>query len=223
MDDPNITMEEYIRLEEVKAQRHDRTFNWQTSRFGKVKYYKDEDDYFTDFETEFPAVVFDNTLTSDIALPCEPTVSPPNENKIDFRISLDESDNEDYTIIFDENSFSYKIIYVNDLKKDSKNYEIPKPSSSEPTIDYLDDLDYFNNFENKFPAIVYNDGLTSKPDIEIEPPVSSEHVSKSETSLSEYDEEEQNVLHFSNSFPLDKIFPNNPKMIKDSDDDIDIT
>ncbi|GKD90883.1 hypothetical protein Tco_1366390, partial [Tanacetum coccineum] len=43
-----------------------------------------------------------------------------------------------------------------------------------------------------------------------------------ETSLSEYDEEEQNVLHFSNSFPLDEIFPNNPKTIKDSDDDIDI-
>ncbi|GJZ59800.1 hypothetical protein Tco_0615616 [Tanacetum coccineum] len=44
------------------------------------------------------------------------------------------------------------------------------PSSSEPTVDYLDDLDYFNDFENEFPAIVYNDGLTSKPDLEIEPP-----------------------------------------------------
>ncbi|GKF82518.1 hypothetical protein Tco_0244174, partial [Tanacetum coccineum] len=73
MDDPNITMEEYIRLEEVKAQRHGRTFNWQTATFGKVKYYEDEDDCFTDFETEFPAKVFDNTLTFDIALPCEPT------------------------------------------------------------------------------------------------------------------------------------------------------
>ncbi|GJS99330.1 hypothetical protein Tco_0820500 [Tanacetum coccineum] len=163
MDDPNITMEEYIRLEEVEAQRHGRTFNWQTARFGKVKYY--EDDYFTDFETKFPAIVFDNTLTSDTALPCEPTLCPPNENTIDFRISLDESDDEDYTVIFDENSFSYKIISVNDLKKDSENYEILKPSSSEPTVDYLDDLDYFNNFENEFPTIFYNDGLTSKPAI----------------------------------------------------------
>ncbi|GJW31213.1 hypothetical protein Tco_0051245 [Tanacetum coccineum] len=187
MDDPNVTMEEYIRLEEEKAQRHGQTFNWQTATFRKVKYYEDNDDCFTDFETEFPAIVFDNTLTSDIALPCEPTVSPPNENKIDFRISLDESDDEDYT----------------------------------PMVDYLDDLDYFNDFENEFPAIVYNDGLTSKSDLEIEPPVSSEHVSKSETSLSKYDEEEQNVLHFSNSFPLDEIFPNDPKTIKDSDDDID--
>ncbi|GJY15389.1 hypothetical protein Tco_0385811 [Tanacetum coccineum] len=98
MDDPNITMEEYIRLEEEKAQRHGRTFNWQTATFRKVKYYEDEDDCFPDFETEFLTIIFDNTLKSDTALPCEPTVSPPNENKIDFRISLDESDDEDYTI-----------------------------------------------------------------------------------------------------------------------------
>ncbi|GJY16143.1 hypothetical protein Tco_0386565 [Tanacetum coccineum] len=222
MDDPNIIMEEYIRLEEVKAQRHGRTFNWKTARFRKVKYYEDEDDYFTDFETEFPAIVFDNTLTSDTALPCEPTISPPNENKIDYRLSLDKSDDEDYTVIFNEYLFSYKIISINDLKKDSENYEILKPSSSEPTFDYLDDLDYFNNFENEFPAIVYNDVLTSKPDLEIEPHVSSEHIDKFETSLSEYDEEKQSTLHFSNSFPLDEIFPNDPKTIEDSDDDIDI-
>ncbi|GJY11869.1 hypothetical protein Tco_0381178 [Tanacetum coccineum] len=84
-----------------------------------------------------------------IALLCAPTVIPPNKNKIDFRISLDESDDEDYT--------------------DSENDEILKPSSSKPTVDYLDDLDYFDDFENEFPAIVYNDGLTSKPDLEIEP------------------------------------------------------
>ncbi|GJR50958.1 retrovirus-related pol polyprotein from transposon TNT 1-94 [Tanacetum coccineum] len=98
-DDLNITLEEYIRLEEEKAQRHGRTFNWQTATFGKVKYYRDEDDCFTDVEIEFPTIVFDNTLTSDTTLPCEPKVSPPNENKIDFRISLDESDDEDYTVI----------------------------------------------------------------------------------------------------------------------------
>ncbi|GJV60644.1 hypothetical protein Tco_1466744 [Tanacetum coccineum] len=171
-------MEEYIRLEEEKAQRHGRTFNWQTATFWKVKYYEDEDDCFTDFETEFPAIVFDNTLTSDIALPCEPTVSPPNEKKIDFRISLDESDDEDYTVIFDENSFSYKIISVNDLKTDSENDNGKNnmPSSPKPTVNYLDDLDCFNDFENEFPAIVYNDGLTSKSDLLIEPPSSSQHI-----------------------------------------------
>ncbi|GKA64523.1 hypothetical protein Tco_0764230 [Tanacetum coccineum] len=92
MDDPNITMEEYIRLEEEKARRRGRTFNWQTATFEKLENYKDEDDYFIDFETEFPAIVFDNTL-----LQSEPTVCPPNKNMIDFRISLDESDDKDYT------------------------------------------------------------------------------------------------------------------------------
>ncbi|GJY08428.1 hypothetical protein Tco_0375482, partial [Tanacetum coccineum] len=64
MDDSNITMEEYIRLEEEKARRHGRTFNWQTAMFEKLKNYEDEDDCFIDFETEFSAIVFDNTLTA---------------------------------------------------------------------------------------------------------------------------------------------------------------
>ncbi|GKC01792.1 hypothetical protein Tco_0987928 [Tanacetum coccineum] len=61
MDDPNITMEEYIRLEEEKTRRR--------------------------------AIVFNDTLTSE-ALLCEPTVSSLND-EIDFRISFDESDDED--------------------------------------------------------------------------------------------------------------------------------
>ncbi|GKA47530.1 hypothetical protein Tco_0740413 [Tanacetum coccineum] len=184
MDDPNITMEEYIRHEEEKAQRHGRTFNWQTATFRKVKYYEDEDDCFTNFKTEFTAIVFDNT--SDTALLCEPTI---------------------------------------DLKTDSENDNGKNnmPSSPKPMVGYLDDLDCFNDFENEFPPIVYNDGLTSKSDLLIEPPVSSQHIDKFETSLSEYDEEEQNVLHFGDSFPLDVIFPDNLKTIKDSDDNIDIT
>ncbi|GKD70308.1 hypothetical protein Tco_1324398, partial [Tanacetum coccineum] len=93
MDDPNITMEEYIRLEEEKARRHSRTFNWQTATFGKIENYEDEDDCFIDFETEISAIVFDK-LT---AIPSKPTVCPPNENEIVFRISLDESNDEDYT------------------------------------------------------------------------------------------------------------------------------
>ncbi|GJZ24753.1 hypothetical protein Tco_0562212, partial [Tanacetum coccineum] len=49
-------------------------------------------------ETEFPAIVFNDTLTSKATLSCEPTVSSLNDNEIDFRISFDESDDEDYTI-----------------------------------------------------------------------------------------------------------------------------
>ncbi|GKA28242.1 hypothetical protein Tco_0714410 [Tanacetum coccineum] len=174
MDDPNITMKEYIRLEEEKAQRHGRTFNWQTATYGKMEYYEDEDDNFMNFETEYPAIVFDDTLTSDAALSCEPTVSPLNKNTIDFRISFDESDDEDYMVIFDENSFSYKIISIGNLKMDSgnENDKVNMPSSPEPMISHSDDLDFFKDFENEFPAITYNDDLTSKltePSVNMEP------------------------------------------------------
>ncbi|GJR23970.1 hypothetical protein Tco_0972497 [Tanacetum coccineum] len=221
MNDPNITMEEYIRLEEEKAQRHGRMFNRQTASFGKVKYCEDEDDCFTNFETEFPAIASDATLS------CEPTVSLLNENEIDFRISFDESDDEDYMVIFDNNSFSYKIIYVDNLKTDSKNdndkVNMPSFPSPEPTVRYFDDLDHFKYFENEFPAIVYNDALTSKLDFLTEPIVSPQHINefnlKDETSLSKYDEEEQNILYFNDLFPLNIIYPDDLKSDKDNNDD----
>ncbi|GJW03969.1 hypothetical protein Tco_1562825 [Tanacetum coccineum] len=40
-DDPNITMEEYIRLEEEKARRRGKVYNWETATYGKIWY--DED------------------------------------------------------------------------------------------------------------------------------------------------------------------------------------
>ncbi|GJW18603.1 hypothetical protein Tco_0026039 [Tanacetum coccineum] len=66
MDNLNITMEEYIRLEEEKARRH--------------------------------VIVFNDELSSEKTLFCEPTVSSLNNNEINFRISFDESDDEDHTI-----------------------------------------------------------------------------------------------------------------------------
>ncbi|GJZ32685.1 hypothetical protein Tco_0578121 [Tanacetum coccineum] len=68
MDDPNITMEEYIRLQEEKALSRGKTFNWQTATYGKMEYCEDEDDCFTNFESEFPAIVLDNTITPREAL-----------------------------------------------------------------------------------------------------------------------------------------------------------
>ncbi|GKC64634.1 hypothetical protein Tco_1097232, partial [Tanacetum coccineum] len=65
MDNPNITIEEYIRLKEEKARRR--------------------------------TIVINDTLTSEATLSCEPTVSSLNNNEIDFRISFDESDDEDCT------------------------------------------------------------------------------------------------------------------------------
>ncbi|GJR90270.1 hypothetical protein Tco_0214281 [Tanacetum coccineum] len=65
-DDPNITMEEYIRLEEEKTRRL--------------------------------AIVFNDTLTSEATLSCEPMVSSLHNNKIDFRILFDEFDDKDCTV-----------------------------------------------------------------------------------------------------------------------------
>ncbi|GJZ69422.1 hypothetical protein Tco_0632972 [Tanacetum coccineum] len=149
MDNPNITMEEYIRLEEEKARRHGKVYNWETATY-----------------------VFNDTLSTEAALSCEPTVSSLND-EIDFRISFDESDDEDCTVIFDKSSISYKIIYVNNLKMDSENdndkVNMPSFPSPEPTVSYFDDLDFFKDFKNEFPAIVYNDAQTSKSYLLTEP------------------------------------------------------
>nr|GEZ36365.1 hypothetical protein [Tanacetum cinerariifolium] len=146
MDDPNITMEEYIRLEEEKARRR--------------------------------AIVFNDKLTSDATLSCEPMVSSLNDeinfrisfDESNFRISFDESDNEDCTVIFDKNSFSYKIIFVKNMKTDSKNDN--EKVSPEPSVSCFDDLDFFKDFENEFPAIVYNNAPTSKSDLLTKPTLS---------------------------------------------------
>ncbi|GKB00870.1 hypothetical protein Tco_0828914 [Tanacetum coccineum] len=197
MDDPNITMEEYIRIEEEKARRH----------------------------------VFNDTLTSEAPLSYEPTVSSLNNDEIDFRISFNEFDDDDYMIVFDKNSFSYKVISANDFKTDSENdndkVNMPLLPSPEPTISYFDDLDFFKDFENEFPAIVYNDAQTSKLDFLTEPTLSPQHIDefnlKDETSLSECDKEEQNVLNFNDLFPFNVIYPNDSKSDKDNDNDkIDI-
>ncbi|GJX13461.1 hypothetical protein Tco_0205219 [Tanacetum coccineum] len=157
MENPIITMEEYIRLEEEKARRHGKVYNWETTTYGKIWDNEDMHDLGS-VETEFSAIVFKDTLTSEATLSCEPMVSSLNNDEIDFRISFDESDDEDCTIIFDKKSFSYKIIFVNDLKTDSENDDdkvnMPLLPSPEPTISYFDDLDYFKDFEKEFPAIV---------------------------------------------------------------------
>ncbi|GKE47287.1 hypothetical protein Tco_1478545 [Tanacetum coccineum] len=115
-----------------------------------------------------------HSLKSGETLSCEPTVSSLND-EIDFKISFDNSDDEDYT----------------------------------PTVSCFNDLDYFKDSENEFPAIAYNDALTSKSDLLTEPILSPQHIDEfelnDETSFSKYDEEEQNVLYFNDLFPFNII------------------
>nr|GEW39286.1 hypothetical protein [Tanacetum cinerariifolium] len=136
---------------------------------------------------------------------CEPTVSSLNDNEIDFRISFDESDDEDYTIVFYNEKVNVSLF--------------PSP---EPSVSCIDDLDFFKDFENEFPAIVYNDSLTSKSDFSIEPTLCPQHIDefdfKDETPFFEYVEEEQNVLNFNDLFPFDIIYPYDLKSDKGNDD-----
>ncbi|GJV60990.1 hypothetical protein Tco_1467090, partial [Tanacetum coccineum] len=155
--------------------------------YGKIWY--DEDVYdLRSVETKFPAIVFNDSLTSNEPLSCEPTVSSLNDNEIDFRISFDEFDDEDYT----------------------------------PTVSCIDDLDFFKDFENVFSAIIYNDALTSKSDLSTKPTLCLQHIDefdlKDETSLSEYDKVEQNVLNFNDLFPFNIIYPDDLKSDKGNDD-----
>ncbi|GJS35477.1 hypothetical protein Tco_0533859 [Tanacetum coccineum] len=156
--------------------------------YGKIWYDEDVHDL-RSVETEFPAIVFNDSLTSNETLYCESTVSSLNDNEIDFRISFDEPDDEDYMVVFDKNSFSYKIISTNDLRTDSEN----------------------DNEKNEFPAIVYNDALTSKSDFSTKPTLCPQHIDefdfKDETSMSEYDEVEQTILNFNDLFSFNIIYP----------------
>ncbi|GJW79925.1 hypothetical protein Tco_0143900 [Tanacetum coccineum] len=67
-------MEEYIRLEEENARRRGKVYNWETATYGKICDNEDVHDLGS-VETEFLSIVFNDTLTSEATLSCEPTVS----------------------------------------------------------------------------------------------------------------------------------------------------
>ncbi|GKD15388.1 hypothetical protein Tco_1199795 [Tanacetum coccineum] len=123
------------------------------------------------------------------------------------------------------------MISVNNLKTDSENDNenagIPSFPLPKPTTSYVNDLDFFKDFENKFPAIFYNEAQTSKSDLLTELILSPQHIDEfnlnDKTSVSEYDEEEQNILYFNDLFPFNIIRPDNLKSEKDNNDnDIDM-
>ncbi|GJS49225.1 hypothetical protein Tco_0599346 [Tanacetum coccineum] len=158
MDDPNITMKEYIRLEEEKARRHSKVYNWETATYATLT----------------------RVRLGKVSL---------NNDEIDFRISFDKSDDED----------------------------------CKPTVSYFDHLDFFKDFENEFPAIVYNDAQTSKSDLLTEPILIPQHIDEfDETSLSECDDEGQNVIYFNDLFSFNIIYPDGLSDKDNNNDKIDI-
>ncbi|GJT00012.1 hypothetical protein Tco_0821181 [Tanacetum coccineum] len=78
MDDPDITMEEYIELEAEKARRLGQEFNWETATFAIV--YNDaltsKPEVSSDFKNEFPAIVYNDALATNHKISFEPPFLP---------------------------------------------------------------------------------------------------------------------------------------------------
>ncbi|GJT55962.1 hypothetical protein Tco_0991016 [Tanacetum coccineum] len=70
MDNPNLTMEEYIRLKEEKACKHEKVFNWQTATYGKIRVDVDLYDL-KSMEAEFPAIVVNDDFAPQDILQCK--------------------------------------------------------------------------------------------------------------------------------------------------------
>ncbi|GKC11176.1 hypothetical protein Tco_1007958 [Tanacetum coccineum] len=80
---------------------------------------------------------------------------------------------------------------------------MPSFPPPEPTVSCFDDLDFFKDFENEFPAIVYNNAQTSKSDLLTEPILNPQHINefnlKDETSLSEYKDNDYDKVDIEHS------------------------
>nr|GEY19250.1 hypothetical protein [Tanacetum cinerariifolium] len=115
---------------------------------------------------KFPAIVYNDALTSEPEISSEHTVSPLNDGQINFGILFDEFDDEDYIGMYDKDSFSYKLISVNDFKTDSENDidEVDLPHNN--VIEQLDsDIDY--NIDTQ--SLEFNEDFKITHDIHREP------------------------------------------------------
>ncbi|GJT44707.1 hypothetical protein Tco_0953422 [Tanacetum coccineum] len=145
MDDPNMTMEEYIKFEEEKARRHEfPTIVFKsTITVNMLKHsgdptlinipllpspeptvsYFDDLDYFKDFKKEFPTIVYNDAQTSKLDFLTEPTVSPQHIDEFNLKdeISLSECDKEEQNILYFNDLFSFNVIYPDDSKLDEDN------------------------------------------------------------------------------------------------------
>nr|GEV93158.1 hypothetical protein [Tanacetum cinerariifolium] len=145
MDDPNITMEEYIRLEEEKACRRSKVYNWETTTYDKIGYDEDIHDL-RSIETKFPTIVYNDALTSEPEVSSEPTLNMDDPN-----ITM-----EEYIRLEEEKACRRGKVY---------NWE----TATYDKIGYDEDVHDLRSIETKFPGIVYNDALTSKPKVSSEP------------------------------------------------------
>ncbi|GJV36484.1 hypothetical protein Tco_1408961 [Tanacetum coccineum] len=172
MDDPNITMEEYIQLMADKTHKRGQMFDWETGMYGKIY---DDIDLFKYFRADFPTIVYNDALASDLKVLSEPTVSPHNAIKadFDFTISFSESVDEDYTFIYDKNSSFYKLVSVKDLKSDTEtdvdeiNVKLPSEDISIIPLNSVINVNvdtYSQAFDKTIEKIMTHQDLTERKD-----------------------------------------------------------
>ncbi|GJX03254.1 hypothetical protein Tco_0189170 [Tanacetum coccineum] len=163
MDDLNITMEEYIRLEEEKSCRRaalscepmvsslnndEIDFRISFDESNNEKYtptvsYFDDLDFFKDFKNEFSAIVYNDALTSKSNFLTEPTISPQHIDEFDLKseTSLSKCDEKEQNVLYFNDLFPFNVIYPNDLKsdKDNNDDEIDIKQSSRGNVINTDD------------------------------------------------------------------------------------
>nr|GEV96789.1 hypothetical protein [Tanacetum cinerariifolium] len=79
MENPDMTMEEYVRYETKKALINNQVYNWETAKYGKINYIRDIS-YLKFFETTFPAIVYNDALRLDFS--SEPTLSSQHVDEV---------------------------------------------------------------------------------------------------------------------------------------------
>ncbi|GKA20164.1 hypothetical protein Tco_0700153 [Tanacetum coccineum] len=147
-------MEEYIRLEEEKACRRGKVYNWETTTYGKI-WYDDDIHDLKSVETEFPTIVFNDELTSEKSLPCEPMPTISYSDDLDF---LKDFENEFLAIVYND-------ALTSKLDSSAKPVEIPHHMTPLPHRDqrhpwlgyqvegYTKDI--IHNYEQRLETIFY--------------------------------------------------------------------
>nr|GEV63381.1 hypothetical protein [Tanacetum cinerariifolium] len=160
MDDPNITMKEYIRLEKEKARRRVKVYNWKTTKYDKIWCNEDVHDLIS-IETEFPAIVVNDALTSKVAPSCEPMPVISYFNDLDF---FKDFENEFPAIVYND-ALTSKLLFLTkpvvspqhidefNLKDETS---LSECDEKEQKFLYFNDLFPFN--------IIYPDDLKSDKD-----------------------------------------------------------
>ncbi|GJR51335.1 phospholipase-like protein [Tanacetum coccineum] len=150
---------------------------------------------------------------------CACTSQETMKNKVQYAVNMD-----DPNIIMEQ--------YIHLEEEKARRHGIPsyclqrwidseQEISFEPTVSYFNDFDHFKDFEKEFPTIAYNDTLTS--DFSTEPTISPQHIDEfDETSLSECDDEGQNVIYFNDLFSFNVIYPDDLSDKDNDNDKIDI-